>query len=1051
MMRWIVGSSLKFRRLVIAIAVILMAVGITRLRSTPVEALPEFTPPQVEVQTEALGLSAEEVEQLITNPMEQEFFNGIPWLAKLRSDSVPGLSSIQMIFEPGTDPIRARQMVQERLTMVAALPAVSKPPFVIQPLSSTSRLMMIGLSSKDVSLIDMSVLARWKIRPTLMGVPGVANVAIWGMRDRQLQVQVEPGKLRKNGVSLDQVIRTTGNALWVSPLTYVEASTPGTGGFIDTANQRIEIQHTSPIKTAGDLAKVTIEGAERRSLTLGDVATVVEGHQPLIGDAVVQDAPSLMLVVERFPEASVSDTTRGVERALETMKPGLTGLQMDTTVFRPATFLDSALENLTWTLIIGFALLLLVLGAFLFDWRAALIAVVAIALSVVTAGLVLSLFGATLNTMVLAGLVMAIAVLVDDAILDVHNIRRRLHERHPEQTAESRMATILAASLEMRGLAAVATVIALVSVVPVVVLGGVSGSFLRPVAVAYTLSILASMLVALTVTPAMAMLLFTRAPLERGESPFARRLERRHAAVLGRLVERRGWAFVAAGVVVLAGLALLPQLGGRRLTPELQDRNLLIRWNGAPGLSLPEMNRVTALATRELRSVPGVADVGAHVGRASMSDALVGASSGELWVTIDPAADYAKTVATVQAVVNGYPGLSHDIRTYPAERVRQVTTGAKEPLVVRVYGNSFDSVQAKADEVARMLGGVDGVVRPQVRTQPVEPTVEIEVFIAKAARAGVKPGDVRRAAATILSGITAGSLFEEQKVFDVVVWGAPDTRRSLTDIRELLIDTPSGRQVRLGDVADVRIRPTQSVIKHDAVSRTIDVVADLRGRSVGEVTRDVEGRLLKMSWPKEHHAEVLADTAQQQNDQRRLLYYVIAAGIVIFFLLQAAFGSWRLASLLFLLLPVASAGAVLVAAIRGDAVSTISLLGLLAVLGIAARGGILQVRQYQRLERDGGEPLGRELVLRGTRERFAPTVASALAAGLVLAPLTAVGAVAGLEVVNPLAAIVLGGLVTTVLVNLLILPTFYLRFAARPRPGPADPHVSQRGQPDAAR
>ena len=439
MMRWIVGSSQKYQRLVLAVAVALMAFGFVQLRNSSVEALPEFGPVRVDVQVEALGLSAEEVENLITNPMENEFFNGIPWLAKLESRTIPGLSSMEMTFEPGTDPIRARQVVQERLTMAPALPAASsKPPLVVQPLSSTGRLMMIGLSSTDRSLIDMSLLSRWTIVPRLLSVPGVANVAIWGFRDRQLQVQVDPSKLMTKGVTLDQVLRTSANALWVSPLTFVEASTPGLGGFIDTANQRIEIQHNQPIKTAQDLAKVTIEGAEDRGVLLGDVAQIVEDHQLLIGDAVVEDTPSLMLVVERFPGASVSEVTRNVEAALGELRPGLPDVEMDTTIYRPATFIETMIENLTATLILGAILLLLVLGAFLFNWRTALVSLVTIAASVAVTVLVLSWFGVGLNMMSLAGLVMALAIVVDDAVVGVDNITQHLRQRREEQSDETR-------------------------------------------------------------------------------------------------------------------------------------------------------------------------------------------------------------------------------------------------------------------------------------------------------------------------------------------------------------------------------------------------------------------------------------------------------------------------------------------------------------------------------------------------------------------------------------------------------------------------------------
>src|SRR5919199_2903163 len=300
MIAHLVALSLKFRVLVVAAAAIVMALASFQLRDAPVDALPEFAPPQVQIQTEALGLSAAEVEQLITVPIEHDLLNGIPWLDQIQSESAPGLSSIDLWFKPGTDPLKARQVVQERMTQAHALPQVGTPPVIIPPVSSTSRVMMIGLSSKELSLVDLSVLARWKIKPRLTGVAGVANVTIWGQRDRQLQVQVDPARLRANGVTLNQLISTAGNALWVSPLTFVEASTPGTGGFIDTSSQRLAIQHVLPITTAKGLASVTVQDTGGRTLRLDQVSTVVEDHQPLIGDAVLPNGPGLMLVIEKF-------------------------------------------------------------------------------------------------------------------------------------------------------------------------------------------------------------------------------------------------------------------------------------------------------------------------------------------------------------------------------------------------------------------------------------------------------------------------------------------------------------------------------------------------------------------------------------------------------------------------------------------------------------------------------------------------------------------------------------------------------------------------------
>ncbi|HLE30461.1 MAG TPA: efflux RND transporter permease subunit, partial [Anaerolineales bacterium] len=362
---------MNFRYLVVVLAAVLMVVGVSQIGAMPVDVLPELSPPYVEIQTEALGLSAEEVEQMITVPMEQDLLAGVAWADVIRSESVPGLSSVLVVFEPGTDLFRARQMVAERIAQSAVgLPHVSKPPTMIQPLSSASRFMIVGLSSKELSLIEMSVLARWTIAPRLMGVPGVAHVAIWGNRDRQLQVQVNPEDLRTQGVTLEQVVETTGNALWVSSLTFLEASSPGAGGFIDTPNQRLGVWHVLPIKSPEDLAQVPIKGTAWR---LGDVASVVEDHQPLIGDALVNDNPNLLLVVEKLPGTNTLDVTRGVEEALAALRPGFSSIEFDATLFRPATFIEMAIANLTRTLVIGAVLAVLVLGAFLYGWRTALI------------------------------------------------------------------------------------------------------------------------------------------------------------------------------------------------------------------------------------------------------------------------------------------------------------------------------------------------------------------------------------------------------------------------------------------------------------------------------------------------------------------------------------------------------------------------------------------------------------------------------------------------------------------------------------------------------
>jgi Cu/Ag efflux pump CusA len=532
MTRAIVSWSLRFRLIVVGLAIGLLVFGIATLRQMPVDVVPEFAPPYVEVQTEALGLSAEEVEQLITVPLEADLLHGVAWLDQIRSESVSGLSSIVLIFEPGTDVFRARQMVAERLTQAHALPNVSKPPAMLQPLSSTSRVMMIGLTSKDVSSIDMSVLARWTIRPTLMGVPGVANVAIWGQRERQLQVLVDPARLKAQDVSLDQVIETTGNALWFSPLTFLDANTPGTGGFIDTPNQRLGVQHILPIRTAEDLAKVTIvpDGPTGRSLSLGEVATVVQDHQPLIGDAIVGEGEGLLLVVEKFPGASTLEVTEGLEKALAELSPGLQGIDVDSTVFRPATFLESALQNLGLALGLALVLIAVTFLTLGFSVRGAVASLVAIIVSMVAAAAVLYALGATLNALVVAGLVLAGHY--DDSVIGIGEIRRRMAAQPAD--GDTTPVIVQEATVQARSPLAFATVIVVLITVPLFLLPAPVGQFVPTMAAAYLLAIVASLVVAMTLTPALASLLRVGAPSARPESAFERRLRGGYASLLER-------------------------------------------------------------------------------------------------------------------------------------------------------------------------------------------------------------------------------------------------------------------------------------------------------------------------------------------------------------------------------------------------------------------------------------------------------------------------------------------------------------------------------------
>ena len=1033
MVRGIVAQSMQFRYLVVILAVVIMVFGLVRLGDMPVDVLPEFAPPFVEIQTEALGLSAEEVEQMITVPMEQDLLAGVAFLDVIRSQSVPGLSSVLVHFEPGTDLFEARQMVSERLAQAAVgLPHVSKPPTMIQPLSSASRFLIVGLSSEELSLIEMSVLARWTIAPRLMGVPGVAHVAIWGNRDRQLQVQVDPEKLQEAGVTLQRVVETTGNALWVSSLSFLEASTPGTGGFIDTPQQRLGVWHVLPISSPEELAQVPVQGT---AWQLGDVANVVEDHQPLIGDAVVNDDPNLLLVIEKLPGTNTLEVTQGLEAALDALRPGFEGIDFDATFFRPATFIETAMSNLTRTLLISAFLVVVVFFAFFWGWRAVLVSFFAILLSLVAALFVLNLRGATLNAMVLVGLAIALGAVIDDAIIDVDRYLQRLRRDRQEGTPQSVQAVILEAASETRGAVFFATLITLLTVAPVFFLEGVSGALLQPLAVSYALAVLVSMLVALTVTPALSLILLSMAPLKGRGSPLAPWLRRGYEKVLALIAPRSWLVYATVTVLVVLCLIPLPFLGRDQLLPSFREPYLTVQLEAEPGTSLPAMQEVVSRASGELRTLPGVNNVAGHIGRAVFGDRVVGINSAELWVSIDPKADYDATVASVQRTVDSYTGLDREVQTYSEQIQGQPQESASDAFTVRVFGEDHDVLRDQAQKLQQALAGIEGVVDPQVVLAPEEATLEIEADLASAQRYGVKPGDIRRSAAILLSGIQVGSLFEEQKVFDVVVWGVPEIRDSQADVGELLLDTPGGGHVRLKEVADVRVASSPTVIEREGVSPYLDV--DFA----------VQGRVLRPWWAMskrpsrvfhsrgEYHAVVVGEAAAQQATRQRVLFSAIIALLGIFLLLQASFRSWGLALAMLLALPAALAGGVLAALLGGSNSLAIGLLaGLLTVLSITVRNASLQIRRYQHLEEEDGEAFGLDLVLGGAQERLASILMTALATGLALLPFVLFGTIPGHEIVRPVAIVVLGGLVTSTLFNLVIVPALYLRFGASREP-----------------
>jgi CzcA family heavy metal efflux pump len=1023
-MRTLITVCLEQRWVVLGLALLFVVWGADVSSRAAFDAFPEFAPVRVEVQTDAPGLSSEEVEALITTPIESTLA-GTPGLSQLRSKSVLGLSSIVLLFAPGTVLMDARALVQERLLRSAAqLPLVARPPVMLSPLSSTSRILKIGMWGKQHSQLALTDLARWIVRPRLMSIPGVANVSIWGERDRQLQVLVSPERLAAHDVSVERVVAAAR-----------EAVTPRAGGFIDTPNQRLPIIHAPLIANADQLASVPIsQSAQRSGLTLGDLARVVEDHPLPIGEGLVTSGRGLLLIVEKHPTGNTLEITRKVDAALAALAPAMKGVELDATIFRPAGFIERALANLAEAMGIGCFLVIIVLFLFLWDWRTALVSVTALPLSLFAAVVVLTMLGRTIDTMVIAGLAIALGEVVDDAIIDVENIHRRLRGARAGGpiSALDTLKVVLEASLEVRSAIVYASVIVMLVFVPVLFLEGVAGAFFRPLALAYGLSVFASMLVALTVTPALAFLLLPESAAHAPRSPLASFLLRGYPRLLSSLLHRPRAVLISTGLVLTVSCACFFGLRAQFL-PSFQENDFLMHWIAAPGTSLEAVARSADRARAELLKVPGVRNFGAHIGRAEVGDEVVGPNFAELWISVDPKRDLPATLARVRAVVDGYPGVYRDVQTYLQERMREVLSGSSGALVLRIAGPDLPTLRATAASLAREIETIAGVQHAKPEAQVLVPQIEIRPDLARCAALGVDPGLLRARASTWLQGERVGQILRGQQPLDVVVWAEASARSDLSSVRDLRISLDDQRTVRLADVADVRIVAMPNAITHDAASRKLDVVIDVSaGADLANVAAGIEARVKAFAFPAAHRAELLGEQKARSQARDRLALISAFALMAITLVLLADFRSLRLTLLVLASLPFALVGGVLGALVTGGAVSLGTLVGLVTVIGIAARNGIMLIAHFRQLEQEEGVPFGAQLVLRGACERLAPIAMTALATGLALLPLVVRGNAPGHEIEHPMAVVILGGIFSSTLLNLLVLPVLYL-YAARPR------------------
>lgn len=1016
----IVHFSVRFRGVVVALAAAFLVYGGLVLTRAKYDVFPEFAPPQVAIQTEARGFTPEQVEVLVTKPIE-DGINGVPGVAVIRSQSIQGLSVITATFGAGTDLYRARQTIAERLNEVArGLPQTARAPVMTPLTSSTGTVLVIGLTSASRSLRDLRSFADWTLKPRLLAARGVARVSVFGGEVRQLQVQIDPAKLRAHGLGIGDVIAA------VSKATGVRGA-----GVIDNTNERILVRTEGQLASPELLARSVVRAAGGGVLRLGDLGQVVEGAEPPIGAALVEGEPGVVLSIDAQFGANIREVTSAVEAALRATAPVTRAERMvlHPNLFRPADFVDVALRNVTHSLLIGGVLVALVLLAFLADWGAAAVSLTAIPLSLLAAVAVLDWFGLSLNTLTIGGLAVAIGELADDAVIDVENILRRLRENRALAEPRPAWQVVVDASLEVRSSVVYATFIVALVFLPVLAMTGVQGAIFRPLALAYILAILTSLGVALTVTPAMTLLLLARRSRRVGEPPWLERVKAGYARRI-RALERRPRAVMTAtaGMIIVA-LAMIPFFGGAFL-PEFREGHYLVHMSAVPGTSLEESVRLGRIVTKLLRADPRVRSVAQRVGRAELAEDTWGTHYSEIEVDLVPLAgkDAESVAGDLRRRLAEVPGVNFAIKPFLTERIEETLTGATAAVVVKLFGDDLDSLDVAAKRVATLASGVAGATEIQLGSPVVTPEVSVRLRPELIAAEGVPADEALAAVETATGGTPAAEVFEGNRSIDVVVIMRPRSIQRAEDLAEIPLAGTGGRIVRLAEVADIARTSGRYMVAHEGARRLQTVTMNVGGRDVASFTAELDRRIRASALPHGVYAETGGTATAQTAAQRELLIRGLFAAAGIVMLLAVAFGSARRVLLVLANLPFALTGGVLALFATGGLLSLGSLVGFVTLFGISTRNAIMLISHYDHLVRHEGARWGLETAVRGAVERFSPVLMTATITWIGLVPLALGSGDPGREIEGPLAIVILGGLLTSTALTLFVLPTLALRY-----------------------
>lgn len=1047
MMAAVVRFSIRFSGVIIGLASLIVMYGIYSLTRGNLDVFPEFAPTQLVVQTESPGLPANLVETLVTQPIETAIA-GTVGIKTMRSQSIPGLSVITVIFDEGTDIYRNRQVVAERLSTLNNLLPRGIVPNITPLTSAASTVMGIGLTSGTRSLMDLRTLVDWTIKPHLMAVEGVADVNVFGGEVRQFQVQVDPDKLIRYGLTLQEIMEAAGKATGVRG-----------AGFIENSNQRILISTEGQALNPQQLGQTTLLYRQGQAVRIADVASIREAAAPSISAAAINGQSGVYLSIQGQLGANTHGVTLALEKALAELKPTLAAehVSLHEGLFRPANFIETAIDGVQADILIGSVLVITVLFLFLFNARTAFISATAIPLSLLTAIVVLSYFNIGLNIMVLGGLAIALGEVVDDAIIDTENIFRRLRENRLLAAPRAIYQVVFDASMEVRSSVVYATIIVALVFMPLLTLGGVAGKLFAPLGIAYISAILASLVIALTLTPALCYLMLGHARLDAEDPPLIRIIKKHYVRVLHR-IERQYKLIIAVSVMLIAlGLGVLP-LFKSQFIPALHEGHFIMHMTLVPGTSEQESLRIGKKVAAAIQQVKGVRTIAQWVGRAPNAADTFGTHYSEFEIEIGTLSgeEQNRVLQEIRERLSGiddedidddadgpkpagFVGVNFAINTFLTERIEETISGYAATHVINIYGRDLDALDRDAQAIAGIVASIPGASDVLVQSPPGTPQLVIRLRQDKMLQWGLQPTDVLDSVRAAYESLPVAQVYQDGRVVSVTVILDTKARSSLQQVASLPLLNGEGKLVRLGEVADIRQESGRSKILHAGAKRIQTVTANVRNRDNQSFSDELKARIAKeIQLAPGSYLSFTGEAEEQAQSREDLIVHSLLATIGIFIMLYIAFGRLRNLLLTFANLPFALIGGVLAVMLTGGWISLGSLVGFVTLFGITLRNSIMLVSHYQHLVDYQGMQWNLQTAILGASERLPSILMTALVTALGLLPLAAGSGQPGREIEGPMATIIVGGLVTSTILNLLILPTIMLHFGRFERRDPAE-------------